>query len=328
MAKRLIPLLLAVALVACGSDEEPDTAAPAAATITHKFGTTEVPADPQRVVAVGFNDQDFALALGVVPVGARQFQAGIDITKRPWAQEALGGKQVELVGAEEIDFEKVAALRPDLILGIYSGMTKADHDTLSEIAPTVAQSKDFVDFGEPWQDQLRATGHALGRADEAAEVQADVEQRVAAAREELPALETSTFSFGAQTADGFAVYSEQDLRARFFSDLGLEPPPEVADLVGEKFYADLSPERIDLLDADLVVMYGDQEGLERDAAFRRLEAVREGRVLYLPVDGDIANGLGFSSPLSLPYTIDALLPRLEAALDGDPATEVEPIPGA
>jgi len=91
-------LMLAVLTSACGSDEEPDgTARAAAVTIRHKFGTTQVPAGAKRVVAVGFNDQDFALALGVVPVGARQFQRGIDIAERSWAQQQLGGRRPAIV---------------------------------------------------------------------------------------------------------------------------------------------------------------------------------------------------------------------------------------
>ena len=43
------------------------------------------------------------LALGVVPVGARAFQGGIDVTSRPWAQEALHGSTPKTIGAEELD---------------------------------------------------------------------------------------------------------------------------------------------------------------------------------------------------------------------------------
>ena len=35
----------------------------------HKYGETEVPPDPRRVVAVGLSGHDYVLALGVVPVG-------------------------------------------------------------------------------------------------------------------------------------------------------------------------------------------------------------------------------------------------------------------
>jgi iron complex transport system substrate-binding protein len=63
-------------------------------------------------VAAGFNDQHFALALGVVPVGARAFQGGIDVGDRPWAQKALGGATPKTIGAEELDIEAIAAQRP------------------------------------------------------------------------------------------------------------------------------------------------------------------------------------------------------------------------
>jgi iron complex transport system substrate-binding protein len=51
--------------------------------------------------------------------------------------------------------------------------------------------------------------------------------------------------------------------------------------------------------------------------------VRRDRVVYLDLADHAAGALGFSSPLSLPYLIDELVPRLAAAVDGDPATAVE-----
>jgi iron complex transport system substrate-binding protein len=77
--------LLAALLVACGGAPAPTapaepTSAPTSAgaaafpvTIEHAFGSTTVPAAPQRVATIGFNEADFALALGVVPVGVRDF---------------------------------------------------------------------------------------------------------------------------------------------------------------------------------------------------------------------------------------------------------------
>src|SRR4051812_45193347 len=80
-------LVVALALVACGgSDADGGDSNPAAGsiatpaatakfpvTVEHKFGTTEIPAEPKRIVTVGFNEHDFALALGVKPVGVREF---------------------------------------------------------------------------------------------------------------------------------------------------------------------------------------------------------------------------------------------------------------
>ena len=88
-----LTVLAALSLSACGAEEEPaaassdaDSAAESAfpVVIEHAFGTTEIPEEPQRVVTVGFNDQDFVLALGVTPVGTREY-FGFDYDTRPWA---------------------------------------------------------------------------------------------------------------------------------------------------------------------------------------------------------------------------------------------------
>ena len=52
-----------------------------------------------------------------------------------------------------------------------------------------------------------------------------------------------------------------------------------------------------------------------------LKAVTEGREVFLDVE--IGGAAGFSSPLSLPYLLEELVPRFAAAVDGDPATPAE-----
>jgi ABC-type Fe3+-hydroxamate transport system substrate-binding protein len=77
-------VLLAIAFLAgCGGDdgeaEGGTTGGPFPVTIDHALGTTEIPAEPTRVVALGQTDPDTALALGVTPVGAREaFSGGLE----------------------------------------------------------------------------------------------------------------------------------------------------------------------------------------------------------------------------------------------------------
>lgn len=321
--------VLAAPLAACGgSDEAPATPAPVGGpadqspiTMEHKFGRVSLDAVPGRVVAVGYNDQDFALALGVRPLGFRQFQ-GADISGRLWAQAALGGTKPALVGETDIEFEKIAALRPDLILAVYSGITKGDYDKLAQIAPTVAQSKAFVDYGMPWEDQLELTGRALGRSAEATKVAADVRGRIANARKTLYAAGRTIAlgSGGAGSGGSFSAFASADLRSRFFTALGLEMPTEVDRLAGRSFYTDLSAERLDLLDRDALVIYGAKAELAKAPTFARLGVVREDRTIYLDEQGAISQAIGFSSPLSIPYALERIVPRLRAAFDGDPGT--------
>ena len=159
----------ALALAACGDSDRsaPSGGAGFPVKVDDKFGTATIDAPPKRVATVGFNEQDFALALGVRPVARREFLGSFHYKTRPWAPEQ--GAPAE-VGGAEIDFERLASTRPDLILGIYSFIKSGDYDKLSGIAPTVAQSKRYTDGATPWDVQLLTTGRALGREDRARQV--------------------------------------------------------------------------------------------------------------------------------------------------------------
>jgi len=322
--------LTTVSLAACGDSEDSGGATAAAAdggafpaTVEHRFGTTTIEEAPERVVTVGYTDQDVTLALGVVPVGVGDFLGGYEWRKRPWAQKALGGAQPKVVSGQQINFEAVAAQRPDLIIAINAGLKKADYTRLSRIAPTVGQSGKYVDFGMPWDEQTLLVGKALGRSEQAEKVVQDVKDKFAAVRAAHPEWQgrSSILAYGGP--DGYGAYTDQDTRSRFLSDLGFEVPGEIAELAGDSFFAQFSQENFRLLDQDLVVMYGPQKSIEGNAVVRRLKAVKEGRIVYLDLTDQAAGALGFASALSLPYLLDTLVETLEQAADGDPATKVE-----
>jgi iron complex transport system substrate-binding protein len=320
-------------LAACGGTDEADTPAGAASereegafpvTLEHKFGATEIQEPPERVVTVGYTEQDIALALGVPPVGTREFLGGYDWRTRPWARDVAGARDAEVVGSEEINFERVAAARPDVLIGLNSGMTERDYEKLSQVAPTVPQSDEYIDFGVPWQEQTRVTGKALGLEDKADQLVDHVEAKFAKARKEHPEFESKTAVLAYSTPDGgFGAYATGDYRVKFFEDLGFETPAKIDEMAGESFYVDFSAERLPVIDHDVIVMYAKEEEVVEDPLFRRLDAVQEGRVIYLDLSDQLAGALGYSSPLSLPYAIDEAVPRLAAAIDGDPKTEVE-----
>ena len=161
----LVAFLVAIGLVAgCGS-------APAAGpvdetvSVSHKFGETQVPKNPARVATVGWNDQDFVLALGIVPIVTRAWFDNYN--NYPWVQEATGGKGVATMGGDGIDYEAIAAAKPDVIFAVYETIDRPTYDRLSQIAPTVIQSGEYPDEETPWDVQLLLTGEALGKEAEA-----------------------------------------------------------------------------------------------------------------------------------------------------------------
>lgn len=175
----------------CGVDDESKTGTEGArgpsgafpVTIQHKYGTTDIPSQPTRVVTAGFNDSDYALAFGVRPVGVRDFIGPFPEETRPWAQEALAGAKPEKVSGPDgaLNFEMIAALRPDLILA-YSYLEEAEYKRLAPIAPTVVEPSD----GSLWREHTLVVGRALGQKERAEQLVADVERRFADAKEQHP----------------------------------------------------------------------------------------------------------------------------------------------
>jgi iron complex transport system substrate-binding protein len=81
--------------------------------VAHRYGQTEVAGLPQRVVTVGLTDQDYAVALGVAPVGVREWFGGHPGALWPWAWELLGDEPLPAVlPVDALNFEQIAALAP------------------------------------------------------------------------------------------------------------------------------------------------------------------------------------------------------------------------
>lgn len=297
-------------------------------TIEHKYGETTIESEPEQVASVGFNEQDTLLALGVTPVAVREWFGEKPHATWEWAEDELGDAEPTVLPAGELDMEKIAALEPDLILGIFSGITEDQYDRLSQIAPVVAPPDDYVDFGVPWQDQTRLIGRAVGRQDRAEELVSDLESRIESVREQHPEFEGASGMVGFLGGGdaNYHLYGPDDLRSRFMSALGFEVPDEVAEFVGEEFSAPVSRERLSLADTDVMVwVVNDPEGREQlsdEELYQNLDVAQEGRDVFLQPDGQLGGAMSFSSVLSLPYLLDNLVPMLETAIDGDPDTEV------
>jgi iron complex transport system substrate-binding protein len=330
-------LLLVVGLVAaCGSGKDPAPAARTSAggafpvTIAHKFGSTTIKAEPKRIVTVGLTDQDAVLALGKVPVGTTEWFGGFPGAIGPWATGALHGAPLPTVLRDTgtgPQVEKIAALRPDLILAVYSGLTAKQYQTLSKFAPVVAQPKQYNDYGVPWQDQTKTIGRALGQEAAAGKLVSGVERRFAALRAGNPDFQGKS-AVTATPYEGYFVYGSQDPRSRTLTSLGFTLPADLDKLIGDRFGAGISKERTDLLDQQVVVwsvanVAKDVPKLHSDKLYADLNVVRQGREIAVGEDGPYGVSYSFVTVLSLPYLLDRLVPQLKAAVDGDPATKVE-----
>ena len=324
-------------LLAAAVDGDPATTATSGAdsafpvTVQHKFGSTTIAEFPQRVLSLGFNEHDSLLALGVTPIAVRYWFGDEPYATFPWAQAALGNAEPEVLKMPggELDFEKIAALQPDLISGVYSGISEDEYNTLSKIAPTIAQSGDYINYGMPWYERTRLIGRALGRAELADRLVSSVEAQFEAIRERRPEWAGKRVVVGAPRGDGqFAFVASEDARSRVFTSIGFQVPAEIDEIAGDSYWGSISLEQAKLLDQDLLVIHqmqwieGGRAAVTEDPILSQLDAVKDGRVLF--VEGPQDDALQFGTVLSLPFFLDEIEARVEAALDGDPATEANP----
>lgn len=330
----LAALLTVSAATACSADQalpaSPDGGGGASAfpvSIEHKFGSTEIPERPDRVLSLGYQEHDAIFALGVTPIAMRYWYGDESDVIFPWAEDEAGDADPEILNmpSGELNYEKIAALQPDLILGVYSGITSREYELLSQIAPTVAQTDEYIDFGVPWQVQTRTVGRALGREQQAEDLVAEVEAQFAAVRTAHPEWEGQTVAVAVLAGDGqFSTFASEDPRSRFFTSLGFQVPAQIDELAGDRFYVDVSAERIGLFDTDLLVwdqlqyLPNGRTTIEANRLVQQLEATQQGRTIFL--EGDLENAFAFSTVLSLPFLLDGVMPMMEAATDGDPAT--------
>lgn len=292
-------------------------------TITHKFGTTDVPANPQRVVSVGWDEHDFILTFGVVPVLVRDAWGEQPAGTWPWAQPALGGAMPDTF-SDDMPFERILAAEPDLIMASWAGIDQTTYDRLSQIAPTVGSHPDFGDWDAPWDARARFIGSVFGKEDEAVAAIDAIAARIAAIRDAHPEWHGKEAVSVTVDQAGFYVAGEAHSRGKLLLDLGFAIPAEILAAAAAEGHAQYSFEQMSILDRDLVIWVNGQDDPAPvvDLPLRTaLEAHREGREVYC--DKVLTAAFSIQSPLSFNYLLDVLVPEIERAIDGDPATPVD-----
>ena len=317
-------LAAGVALLSgCGGGDTDEAAAPAGSaaaagfpvSLTHKLGTAEVKAVPQRIVALSDADLDALLTLGVQPVGVAESSGEGGITD--WARPLLTGKPTVLTAGDTgFDVEKIAALAPDLILAGGDYYIEDEYAKLSKLAPTTAYETTGA-FEDPWQTTLRQVGKAVGRSAKAEEVVTEVEAKVAKAKADHPELVGKEFTLSQMWEAGSigVLRSDKDAGVKMLNDFGMKLAPAVAALQGEDFAVQLSLEKVGVLDADTtLVYYADpklQPGLEGNTLFKNLGSVRN--KAYVALKPAQFSALRTPTPLSVQYLIENVLPDVSTA---------------
>ncbi len=323
----------ALALTGCsaGSSSGESTASGDAGafpvTVDSALGKTTIDAKPERVATWGWGAQDVVLALGIVPVAMTKFTYGGDKEGvLPWDAEKikeLGGKTPELLDADsgEVPFEQFVKAKPDVILAPYSGLTQADFDKLSKIAPVVAYPE--KPWATSWRDQTAIVGKALGMSAQAKELVTKTEDKVSALADKYPAIKGKTFFYAAANEPGVLnVYRAEDPRVQLLNDLGMKNSPSIDALDSSKgdgsFFYQLSYENLSKIDTDLLVMYFDKQSsvdaFKADPLVAAMPTIKEGRFAPLVGESYVA-ATSAPSVLSIPWMLDEYVPQLAAVAE-------------
>ncbi|MFE7519208.1 iron-siderophore ABC transporter substrate-binding protein [Streptomyces halstedii] len=310
---------LLVGLAACGSSDDSDSAAPSAsggssdgafpAKVDTKFGEITIDKAPRRIVALGWGDAETVLALGGQPVGASDWLAFGGEGVGPWAK-GMYDKKPEIIGTLEPEYEKIAALQPDLILDTKSSGDKTRYETLSKIAPTVGVPEGGDQYKQTWEKQTEMVSAALGVPEKGEKLIADTEAKFAEAVKAHPEFKGSTITLGSRTSEGYGAYVSGTGRVDFVERLGFTNNPAVEAKAGEGFSVSVSKENLDLLDADLTVMSPigiPASDISGDPLYKAVPSVKAGHSLVFD-DEILSQAFATDSVLSTVYALDKVAP--------------------
>jgi iron complex transport system substrate-binding protein len=315
----------ALALTSCSSGSGSDDAAAAPSggdsggafpvTVSTAFGDVEVDDEPTRVVALGWGDAETALALGVQPVGASDWLAFGGEGVGPWAAGRYD-EAPDLIDTLEPSYEAIAALQPDLILDTKSPATQDRFDALSAIAPTISQPAGTDPYLTSSADQLAMVGQALGKSDEAAALQAEVDQAFADAAAANPAFAGTEVAVAAYSSEGFGAYVQGDARVDFMEQLGFTLKPEIQALATDSFFVPVSEEQLPLLDAGLTVafpIFVDAAQITGNPLWQAIPSVQAGHAVVLE-DETLTSAFSIGTPQGIQYALDNAVPLFADAL--------------
>lgn len=247
------------------------TSSEIATTFTDAMGNeVTVPENPQRVI--GSYLEDYLVALGVTPVA--QWTVGND-SDQAYLQDKLA--EVPRINYD-LPFEDVLSFEPDLLLMDSNSMVEGDkYDQYSKIAPTyvVTNGEDVT-----WRERLTDIAKVLHKEEQAAQVEADYDDLVAATKETyadqiqgksiavLWVVNNSVFMVSETKSSGQLLYHE----------LGFEVPALVSE-ISESATADwsaVSLEKLAELDADYLILVNSDKDADffSEQVWQNLDAVK------------------------------------------------------
>lgn len=245
-----------------------------------------VPARPQRIVALTPWVVEMLIQLGKPPVGRP--------SSADWPAEAL--KIPEHGLSYRLNYERIAALKPDLLIG-NKDLHASYLDPLKQVGAPVLLY--MIDSYKDVVDKYKLLGDLVGEPEKGAQLAAEVERRVEAVRRKLPPgtrprvliMVGSVESWSAAKPNSYLGDMVRLLGAGNIAESGPEHRPG---------YTRLTMERVVEANPDVLILVkpvrdaSDKSkalpGFQKDPMWNTLKAVKDGRVIELEPDYFMAPG--------------------------------------
>jgi ferric hydroxamate transport system substrate-binding protein len=320
----LILALAAVLLVACSSNKEENKASTnqnSEESVTIKDINGEVTLDKPalKVVALEWTYVEDLLAVGIQPVGVAEideYHNWVNIDAK------LNDDVTDVGGRQEPNLEAIAALEPDLIIGVkfrHESMLKE----LEGIAPTVIfnpyPEDESVDHYQEMIDTFNEIAKAVNKTDEAKKVLADLDAQYEEAKEKIENADLKTKdilltnAYTGPQAPEIRVLTPNSMASQIVEKIGLKNVhvPDQYEMFGSSTFNVEGLTKYE--DANYLYTVQDEDNiyenqLKENAVWKNLNFVKEERLFNLGGDTWLYGG-PLSAETLLNKIVDAMVTK-------------------
>ena len=248
-------------------------------TIVHDFGTTELKKVPKRIVILDNLYGEILNPLDITPVGATTGQADSQEFSTLFKKQYKDAKVVSVGWQGSPDLDKIAELKPDLIL--MTGEQEDLYEELSEIAPTVGYQ---INTDENWDyhETSLKVAEIFDKRDEMKKDLDRVDAREAVFAENVKA------KFGNQKLMYLRV-TDNDIRYYAYGHFGYLYDTyhfnRAETFNPDDMFQVIDPDKLKDINPDLLIVQADSQELldnklKNNPVWSSLKAVQNNKVIY------------------------------------------------
>lgn len=248
-------------------------------TIVHDFGTTELKKAPKRIVILDNLYGEILDPLHITPVGATTGQANSQEFSTLFKKQYKDAKVVSVGWQGNPDLDKIAELKPDLIL--MTGEQEDLYEELSEIAPTVGYQ---INTDENWDyhETSLKVAEIFDKRDEMKKDLDRVDAREAVFAENVKA------KFGNQKLMYLRV-TDNDIRYYAYGHFGYLYDTyhfnRAETFNPDEMFQVIDPDKLKDINPDLLIVQADSQELldnklKNNPVWSSLKAVQNNKVIY------------------------------------------------